>query len=259
MTVIGLVCVTPFLMMIVASFNYAPLFMAKLEIWLPNPWTLSNYEMIFANQNLWKWLLNSMVITVIPVITTVLTGALVGYLFAKKQFRFKNTIFWLFMSVLMIPAQMTLIPRYILYDSFGWIDTYTAFLVPGFWSVIYMFFFRQYIKTLPNAFLESAKLDGCGEWRTFYLIILPLCKTICATVATLTFIDKWNDFMNPLIFTTKPEMYNMTVGLSSMIQQDGFFSIQMATGTLTLVPLLLVYISFQRYFTDGIAMGGVKG
>ena len=168
---------------------------------------------------------------------------------------------WAFMAVLMIPPQLTLIPRYIMYSRLGWIDTYWAFLVPSAWSVMYMFLMRQFMATIPDALLDAASIDGAGDFRVFTRVILPLCNSALATVATFTFITRWNDFINPLIFTSDESMYNMVVGLASLLQQKVFldFGVQMAGTIVTFVPILVVFLFCQKYFTRGIVLSGVKG
>ena len=159
----------------------------------------------------------------------------------------------------MVPYQATIVSNYLLYSWLGWINTYWAFLIPGMWTVLYMFMMRQNIAAIPDALLEAARIDGAGEWRTFLQIVLPVSKPGLSTVAIFSFMNNWNNFMGPLIFTTSEKMYNLVVGLSSLNQQSASFNMQMTAGVITFIPMFLVYMAFQKYFVDGITVGSVKG
>lgn len=259
MIMLAVIFVFPFMIMLGGSLNNRTVLVASPSMWIPETPSLKNYRSIMNDELVLRWLLNSVVISAIPVLTSIIICCAVGFIFAKKRFWGKQVLFWMFMAVLMIPSQMTLIPRYIMYSKFNWIDTYWAFLVPGIWSVMYMFLMRQFISTIPDSLLDAAKIDGCGDFRVFAEMILPLCRSAIATVATLSFVSKWNDFMNPLIFTSSDSMYNMIVGLASMLQKTGNFGIQMASAVVTFLPTLILFIAFQRYFTEGIALSGIKG
>ena len=206
-----------------------------------------------------RWIWNSLVISVIPTITGVILAALLGYIFAKKKFRGKNVVFWYFMIALMIPYQATIVSNYLVYNYYNWINQYVVFLVPGLWTVIYMFMMKQNIVTIPDSLLEAAKIDSAGEWRIFFEIILPLSVPALSTVAIFSFMNNWNNFMGPLIFTTSEDMYNLIVGLATMNQRTPSFTMQMTAGVVTSIPIVIVYLSLQKYFVDGIVAGGVKG
>jgi len=261
LTILALAFVFPFVVMLGGSFSRSSIQMVDPFRWIPREPTLANYATVFKQSLAVRWFLNSCVITLIPMATTLLISSAVGFIFAKKRFAGKEALFWAFMAVLMIPPQLTLIPRYILYGRLGWIDTYWAFLVPGAWSVMYMFLMRQFIATIPNALLDAANIDGCSDFATFRLLVLPLSRSALATVATFTFITRWNDFINPLIFTSDESMYNMVVGLASILQQRVYlnFGVQMAGTIVTFLPILVVFLFFQQYFTRGIVLSGVKG
>jgi ABC-type glycerol-3-phosphate transport system permease component len=256
---IAFVFLFPFIVMLGGSLNKMSILVSTPSMWIPTEPTLRNYISIFKESLVLRWFLNSVTISLIPMLTTIFICSAAGYIFAKKIFRGKQIFFWVFMAILMVPSQMTLIPRYIMYSQFNWIDTYWSFLIPGIWSVMFMFLMRQFISTIPDSLLDSANIDGCGDFRIYAEIILPLSKAALATVATLTFINKWNDFINPLIYTSNDSMYNMIAGLTSMLQRIPNFGIQMASAIVTFVPILLIFIFFQKYFTEGIVLAGIKG
>jgi len=194
----------------------------------------------------------------VPTITGVFICSLVGYIFAKKEFRGKNLVFWYFMAAIMIPFQALMVSNYIVYNFYGWIDTYTVFLVPGMWTVMYMFMMRQFIRTIPDSLLESANIDGAGEWTIYWHIILPLSGPALSSIAIFSFMDKWNDFLVPLIFTSSENMYNLMVGLTTMIQNSSYFNMQMTSGVISFIPMFVVFLTLQKYFIDGIVMSGIK-
>lgn len=250
----------PFVVMLVGSLDGEVKYVVTMSNWIPSKFSLGQYKAVLGmGGQMLRWLWNSVIISVVPTATGVLIDSLLGYIFAKKQFKGKEVIFWYFMIAIMIPYQATIVSNYMLYDKLGWINTYWAFLVPGLWTVLYMFMMRQYMATIPNALLDAAKIDGAGEWRTFFQIVLPICGPALSTVAIFTFMNSWNNFMGPLIFTTSDKMYNLIVGLASLNQQTASFGKQMTVGVITFIPMFIVYMSFQKYFVDGITIGSVKG
>ncbi|MEN6316282.1 MAG: carbohydrate ABC transporter permease [Clostridiaceae bacterium] len=259
MLLLAVIYVFPFIMMVGGSFNKQSIFVPDPLIWIPKEVSLLNYSTIFSQGMVAKWFLNSAIISIVPVITTLLICSAVGYIFAKKKFHGSKTFFWIFMAVLMVPSQLTLIPRYIMYSKFNWIDTFWAFLIPGMWSVMFMFLMKQYISTIPDSLIDAANIDGCGDFIIFFRIIIPLSKSALATVATFTFMNKWNDFMNPLIYTSDSTMYNIVVGFASLLQRTANFGIQMASAVVSFIPIFILFLFFQKYFTEGIVLTGIKG
>lgn len=250
----------PFIVMLAGSLDAETKYAITLFNWFPNSFSIRTYQTILSvGGQMSRWLWNSIVISVIPTLTGVFLNALLGYIFAKKQFKGRQLVFWYFMIAIMIPYQATIVSNYLLYNWLGWINTYWAFLVPGCWTVIYMFMMRQYIATIPDALLEAARIDGAGEWRTFLQIVLPVSGPALSTVAIFTFMNSWNNFMGPLVFTTSERMYNLVVGLATLNQSTASFGMQMTAGVITFIPMFIVYLAFQKYFVDGITVGSVKG
>lgn len=250
----------PFVVMLAGSLDAQDKYTVSLMTWFPKAFSLRQFKMVMSvHGQLVRWLFNSVLISVIPTITGVFVNALLGYIFAKKQFRCKQLIFWYFMAAIMVPYQATIVSNFLLYHRLGWINTYWAFWIPGIWSVLYMFMMRQSIASIPNALLDAAKIDGAGEWRTFLQIVMPVSKPALSTVAIFTFMGQWNNFLGPLLFTSSEKMYNLIVGLATLTQQSATFNSQMAVGMITFIPMFAVYLAFQKYFVDGITVGSVKG
>jgi multiple sugar transport system permease protein len=153
---------------------------------------------------------------------------------------------------------LLIIPRYIMFSEFGWINTYLPLIVPEIWGILGVFFVRQYMQTLPKDLEEAARIDGAGDFTIFFKIMLPLSKPVIATVGTFAFISNWNDLLTPLIFTTSQDMYPVTVGLASLLTKEGNFGVEMAGSLLSFIPTFLIFLFFQRYFVKGIALSGLK-
>lgn len=213
---------------------------------------------ILVNAKFTKWILNSLIITIIPVFSQMFFAAVLGYIFAKKQFPGKEIIFWVMMAVIMLPSQLLIIPRYIMFSEFGWINTYWPLIVPEIWSILGVFFVRQYMQTLPKDLEEAAHMDGANDFTVFFKIMLPMSKPVIATVGTFAFISNWNDLLTPLIFTTSEDMFPVTVGLASLLTKEGNFGVEMAGSVLSFIPTFLIFLFFQRYFVKGIALSGLK-
>lgn len=257
--VVSALVLVPFLLMVLMAFKEAELAPSNPLEWIPSPPTLENFRKLFAISLFWRWLWNSVVTTVVPVVLSMFLSALLGFIFAKKRFPGREVIFWTFMATMMVPGQVRLIPNFILYQKLGWINTYWVFIVPAAWSVSSLFLMRQYIKTIPDALLEAAHIDGASDWRCFWEIILPMSRPALATLATFGFITHWNDLMTPLIFASTEKMRTLTLAFASFLSQSGNLGMQMAAALINFVPTFVIYMVARRQFVEGITLGSVKG
>ncbi|SDJ98785.1 carbohydrate ABC transporter permease [Sediminibacillus albus] len=248
----------PFIIMALGSFKDMKYALLDPLFWIPEDPTLSNYIYLFNDGIFARWIFNSLVITIIPVFSQMLFCAILGYIFAKKNFPGREVIFWVFMAVIMIPQQLLIIPKYIMFADFGWINTYWALIIPELWGIMGVFLVRQFLQNIPNDLEEAARIDGANDIKVFFKVILPLSVPVVATVGTFSFISNWNDLFQPLIYMTKEEMFPVTVGLASLLGKEGDFGVEMAGSTLSFVPTFLIFLFFQRYFTEGIQMSGLK-
>ncbi|WP_246861280.1 carbohydrate ABC transporter permease [Bacillus sp. REN3] len=256
---IGLLFFTPFFIMAVGSLLELRTPMGNPFAWvLKEKLSLGNFTYIFTNAKYAQWIMNSLIITIIPVFSTMFFSAVLGYIFARKQFPFREFIFWMMMGVVMIPGQLLIIPRYIMFSELGWINTYLPLIVPEIWGIMGVFFVRQFMMTLPKDLEEAAHIDGANDFTVFFRIYLPLAKPVIATVGTFAFISNWNDLLTPLIFTTSEEMFPVTVGLASLLTKEGHFGVEMAGSVLSFIPTFLIFLFFQKYFVKGIALSGMK-
>ncbi|MBD1380485.1 carbohydrate ABC transporter permease [Metabacillus arenae] len=257
--IFGLLFLTPFLIMLIGSFIPMKIPAGNPFLWFTQEeFSFANFLYILANAKFIKWIINSLIITIIPVFSQMFFAAVLGYIFAKKEFPFKEVIFWLMMAVIMLPSQLLIIPRYIMFSEFGWINTYMPLIIPELWGILGVFFVRQYMQTLPKDLEEAAYIDGANDFTVFFKIMLPMAKPVIATVGTFAFIGNWNDLLTPLIFTTSEEMYPVTVGLASLLTKEGNFGVEMAGSVLSFIPTFLIFLFFQRYFVKGIALSGLK-
>ncbi|AHD04194.1 carbohydrate ABC transporter permease [Paenibacillus larvae] len=228
---------------------------------IPSVWSVAPYERFFNQTMALRWLLNSVIVAGVITITNVFFASLAGYAFAKLKFPGRNTIFWVLLSTMMIPSQVTLIPLYILMiNVFELGDTYTAIILPSIVTVGNIFLMKQYMSTLPTSLIHAARIDACSEFRIFYKIILPMAKPGLAVLAIFTFVAQWNEFFWPFLVTKTSEMRTIQVGLASFkFAQSTDYGAIMAGATIGALPMIILFFALQRYFLQGITIGAVKG
>lgn len=230
--------------------------------WLPKKPHWENFVESVTFLPFGRYLMNTAVITFSAVIGQLLSSPLVAYAFARLRARGKGALFTLVLATMMLPWQVTMIPLFLLYKTFGWVDTYVPLILPNFFGgAFYIFLLRQFFLTIPPELGDAAKIDGCGYFGTYTKIFLPLSKPGLATIAIFTFMSNWNDFMGPLIYLNSNEKWTLTIGLSRFTGMYGMtaWNLLMAASLVTLLPCVLLFFFAQRYFIQGIVMTGVKG
>lgn len=261
LTVWTVVTIIPLYWMMIGSVQdtkASAVFMPKM---IPDMLSIAPYERFFGKTNVVRWLLNSLFISSVLTITNVFLASLAGYAFAKLKFPGSKAVFWVLLSTMMIPAQVTLIPLYILMiDVFDLGNTYVAILLPGIVSVGNIFLMKQYMSSLPTSLIHAARIDACSEFGIFWKIILPMAKPGLAVLAIFTFVTSWNDFFWPFLVTSSTEMRTIQVGLASFVFAEATdFGALMAGATVAALPMMILFFSLQRYFLQGITIGAVKG
>ncbi len=257
---VGVITFLPFLWMISASVmpsGAANTFPPRI---FPNKFDFSHYTTLFTRLNLTKYLLNSMIISFGVTLFSLLLNSMAGYAFAKFRFAKKKGLFKFLLSSLIIPAQVTMLPLFLILKNLGLINTYWAIFIPGMASIFGIFLIRQYAFSIPDSLIEAAKMDGATEMQIYLRVILPLCKPILVTLGLFTFMGTWNDFLWPLIVMTDANMYTMPVALANLMSehvQDT--ELMMAGSVITIIPVLVVFLALQKYYIKGIMMGSVKG
>lgn len=225
---------------------------------LPENITFEYFVRLFTELNFGRYTLNTVIVVLISYIGLILT-AMAGYAFAKFKFRGKSALFILVMATMMIPAQVTMIPTYLILNEINLTGTLVGIALPTLVGGFGIFLFRQFMSTIPNEILEAARIDGANEWRTFWRIVLPISRPILAVQAVLTFIGAWNSFLWPLIIAGGQKQYTLSVALSLLNQQVSTNpSLQMAAASVMVVPILFVFIAFQKHIVQGFTMSGLK-
>jgi len=225
---------------------------------LPKEPTLEYYRILFTELDFGRYLLNTIAVVGIGMIG-LLVMAMAGYAFAKFEFRGKGWMFFIVLATMMVPIQVTMIPTYLILNQMKLTNTLLGIALPTLVSGFSIFLFRQFMTTIPTEMLEAARLDGASEWRTFWQIVLPLSKPILAVQVVLTFIAGWNSFLWPLIIASDQNLYTLSVGLSLLNKQLAVNpSLQMAGATVMVIPILIVFVIFQRFVIQGFALSGLK-
>ncbi|MBS0432925.1 MAG: carbohydrate ABC transporter permease [Proteobacteria bacterium] len=230
---------------------------------LPAHPTLGNYRELFAHAGMGRYFANSVFISTSITLLSLVCNTLAGYAFAKLRFAGREKLFGLLIGGLVIPAQVAMLPLFLLLKYVGLVNTYAGVILPStatVFGIVGIFLVRQYARGIPDDLLEAARVDGAGELRIFVQIVLPLLKPILVTLAVLTFLTAWNDFMWPLIVLTGQQHYTLPVGLASLSRehvQD--FELMMAGAVITVLPVLVLFLALQRYYLRGLLLGSVKG
>lgn len=225
---------------------------------LPESITFEYFVRLFTELNFGRYTLNTVIVVLFSYIGLILT-AMAGYAFAKFNFRGKNALFILVMATMMIPVQVTMIPTYLVLNELNLTGTLIGIALPTLVGGFGIFLFRQFMSTIPNEILEAARIDGANEWRTFWKIVLPISRPILAVQAVLTFIGAWNSFLWPLIIAGGQKQYTLSVALSLLNQQVSTNpSLQMAAASIMVVPILFVFVAFQKHIVQGFTMSGLK-
>ncbi len=259
LTSLALTMLLPFLWMLMTSF------MNELEIYSPTPkfwpehFLWSNYKEALTMLPFGRFFLNTLIISVAVMAGQVLICSMAAFSFSRLRYRGRDKIFTLYLSTMMIPGIVTLIPAYLIVDSFHWLNTYWALIVPFLTSVWGIFLLRQFFLTLPVELEEAARIDGASTWRIYWNITLPLSKPALATLAIFSFMGMWKEFLWPLIVTNRMDMRPVEVGIAlfhSIYSTN--WPYQMATAVVVMMPILLIFFFAQRYFVKGIALTGLK-
>jgi multiple sugar transport system permease protein len=241
--------------------------------WIPDTFTVNNYTRFLAAEGFFRWTLNSTFLSLTVLVVQVFFNSLAAYAFAKRRFPGSNFIFLAFLGTLMIPGQLFLIPNYITLlrtplvggnnllgmGGTGMLDSFLGIIVPYSFSVWSVFFIRQYMKTIPDELLDAARIDGASEFRIYWQVVMPLCGPVLAATAIFTFTFVWNDFFWPLIVISDPDLRTLQLGLALfVIKNRTVWDIVFAGSVISTLPVLIVFLVFQKYFVRGIALTGMK-
>lgn len=254
------ITVFPFLWMIFTSFKTLPESMKIPPTILPESLNLESYKYVFDVLPFAKIYLNTVVITVLTVLFQVAFCTMAAYGFARIEFPFKNALFLILLAILMVPGQIFLIPQYLIIQNLGLTNTIPGLFLPNLFSAFGTFLLRQFFMSLPKELEEAALLDGCNRFQIFGKIMLPLVKPGIVALVIFTARFAWNDFMWPLIVNTDPQKMTLAPSLSLLKGQYATnYPVQMAGAVLAVIPMIIVFIIFQKQFIEGVAQSGIKG
>jgi len=226
---------------------------------LPAAPTLDNYRALFSQLRMGRFLRNSTLLAGAVTLLSLAINSMAGYAFAKLRFRAREPLFRALLSALVIPAQVAMLPLFLLLKYLGLVNTYAGVVLPGMASIFGIFLIRQYALGIPDSLLEAARLDGASEFTIYRKIVLPMIKPILVTLALFTFLASWNDFLWPLIILTDDDRYTLPVALASLNREHAADNeLMMAGSVVTVIPVLLLFLFLQRYYIEGIMLGGVK-
>lgn len=226
----------------------------------PSDVTWEHYSALFDRLNMGRYLFNSFFLATTVTLISLLFNSMAGYAFAKLRFAGRDRLFRLLLGALIIPAQVAMLPLFLLLKYLGFINTYAGVFIPALATIFGIFLIRQYALSVPDSLLEAARLDGASEFRIYWSVVLPLLTPILVTLAVLTFMTTWNDFLWPLIVLTDQDMYTLPVALGVLSReyvQDN--ELMMAGAVMTVLPVLIVFLALQRYYIQGIMAGSLKG
>lgn len=259
---IAMVFVFPFYWMVISSFK-RDIDVFRLPVqWLPNPTSTLSYERVWTGAHpIGMFMLNSLIVAVSRVGGEILTASLAAYAFARMEFRFKNTIFLLYLATMIIPHQMLLVPRFILYQEIGIHDTLWALILPGMFTVFGTFLLRQFFMGIPKDLTDAAKMDGASELQCYWQIVLPLAKPALASLMILAFVWSWNDYETPLVMLTSESNFTIPIGLTRYMDEGGGMSpsLAMAGAVSSIVPVMVIFLLLQRQFIQALTRTGIKG
>ncbi len=262
MVLLAVAFIFPFVWLIMTSLKPpAEVFSSEF---FPSRWTTENYEQVFTQVPMWRWMGNTLLVAVLGVVAVVLSSSLVAYGFARLRFPGRNMLFGLVIGTYLLPGSVTMIPTFLIWNEFGLVGTFWPLWAGNlFGSAFYIFMLRQFMLTIPQDLMDAARLDGAGYFRIWWNVMLPLVRPAIVAVAIFEFNAKWNDFMTPLIYLNNPDRYTLALGLQSLkgnFQELGTqWSLLLTASVIFTIPMIIIFFLFQRYFMEGLTHTGIKG
>jgi len=254
----GILMVMPLAYMISTSMKW-PWEVYNLRL-IPEEPTLENYTYVLEDGRFFGWFINSLIIATITTLSALFFDSLVGYTLCKFKFRGRYIVFIAILSTLMIPTEMLVIPWYMMSQSLGWLDSYWGIMFPGLMTAFGVFLMKQFFETVPDDFLEAARIDGLNEFQIWWQVAMPMVRPALAALAIFIFLGNWTAFLWPLIVTTSSDLYTLPVGLSSFGDEaDVAWELIMTGAAISTLPTLIFFLIFQRFIIRGVVMAGLKG
>ncbi len=253
--------VFPFAWMLSTSLKTPPQVWMQPPVWIPNPITIENYFKAWTAVPTFNYLKNTLLVTGLSLVGSVLSSAIVAYSFARLRWRLRDPLFAVLVATMMLPYQVTMIPVFIIFSKIGWVNTLKPLIVPSFFgAAFYIFLLRQFFLTIPFELDEAAIMDGASPLTIWWRIMLPLAQPALGAVGIFSFMGNWNDFVGPLIYLNATDKWTLALGVIAFrLKYTTNWEQLMAYSTMIMLPCLLVYLFFQRYFIQGIVFSGLKG
>jgi multiple sugar transport system permease protein len=227
---------------------------------IPHAATLVQYRELFVRLQIGRAFFSSTTIAIVTTLFSLLFNSMAGYAFAKLRFGGRDRMFGLLLAALVIPAQVGMLPLFLMMKTLHLVNTYWGVIIPSLASVFGIFLIRQFMLSIPQELLEAARIDGAGEWRIYWSVVMPLARPILATLAIFTFMTTWNDFMWPLIVLSDESRYTLPVSIASLVGEHAQdVELMMAGSVVTVLPVLALFLFLQRYYIAGLMVGSVKG
>lgn len=258
---IGAMLTTPFLWLVSTSLKrHGEGFIVPVR-WLPEKPQWDNYVNVFIRFPYARFILNTVIITVLATLGNVVSSVIVGYSLGRLRWSGRNTVFVILLATMMLPSVVTLVPQFVIFFKIGWVNNYLPLIVPAwFGNAFYIFLLRQFMRSLPMELDEAARVDGAGSLRILWQIIVPLCMPAIATVTIFAGMNHYNDFMHPLLYLSKTESFTISLGLRMFqTQHVAWWELQMAAATVAVLPLIVLFFLNQKAFIKGIAFTGLSG
>ena len=261
--IVGLIFVSPLLWMLASSFKpELEIFsnLNSLSTFIPKNFTLANYAEVFQRIKVFTILKNTLIYIGIVLLGDLLLGSMVGYALAKMKYRFRGISLTIVIALMSMPVEAIILPLYIEMAQLNWVNTMLGLTIPFMMNCFSIYMFYSYFIGIPDELIEAAKVDGCGPIRTYFKIIMPISKTVFATVLILDFVSRWNDFMWPFLITTGEEKRTVQLAVQIFVGVSPIhYGVIMAVLTLASIPMILMYIFMQKFYVEGIASTGIKG
>lgn len=259
LSVMAILFVVPYFWMISNSFKSTKEILLSPNHLIPLNPTLDGYTKVLTTSPFFTWLKNSLFITIVNTFIILATSSLLGYVFSKFKFKMRNILLLVILGTMMIPSQVTLIPSFLLIDKLGLYNKLGALIYPSFINAFGIYLCKQFCDEIPDSLIESARIDGAKDFKIFYKIILPILKPALGALTIFTFLNYWNDYLNPLIMLNDVKKMTLPLALSFFANQHAAdLSATMAASALIMIPVTIVFMMFQKYFIKGITMTGIK-
>ncbi len=251
----------PFFFLLTGSFKTSSELFSVPFRWFPKRITLENYVQVFTKIPFFRYLRNTIIIVALNMIGALISNSLIAYGFSRLRWPGRDKVFMIVIATMILPYQVTLIPLYLMYTKIGWIGTFIPLTLPGFFgNAFFIFLMRQFLVGIPKELTESARIDGAGEFTIFLRLIMPISKPVLATVAIMSFMNSWKDFLGPLVFLGSDKLYTLSLAASMLRSNlNPNWELLLALGVVMVLPVLILFFVLQKYFIQGITMSGIKG